>query len=103
MKEYKFIKLKKLSNDKKKYMAIFKNNKTGKEKNIKFGASGYSDFTIHKDEKRKELYIKRHKKNENWNNPLTSGFWSRWILWNKTTIKDSLKDTKERLNKLGYL
>ena len=32
------------------------------EKNISFGASGYSDFTKHKEEKRKERYIARHKK-----------------------------------------
>jgi rhamnogalacturonyl hydrolase YesR len=103
MNDYKFIKLKKLSNDKKKYMAIFRNNKKGREKNVKFGSSGYSDYTIHRDDKRKELYIKRHKKNENWDNPLTAGFWSRWILWNLPTIRDSLKDTKDRLKRLGYL
>ena len=30
-----------------------------------FGARGYSDFPTHKDEARKQLYIKRHKNNEN--------------------------------------
>ena len=31
-------------------------------RSIHFGASGYEDYTIHKDDKRKELYIKRHEK-----------------------------------------
>ena len=33
---------------------------TGKK--LLFGAYGYSDYTIHKDEKRKQRYISRHKK-----------------------------------------
>ena len=35
-------------------------------KKLLFGAYGYSDYTIHKDEKRKLRYISRHKNNENW-------------------------------------
>ncbi len=35
---------------------------TERNKKVYFGASGYSDFTIHKDEARKERYIDRHKK-----------------------------------------
>ena len=44
----------------KKYDAIIDGKKT-----IHFGAKGYSDFTIHKDEERKDRYINRHKKTEN--------------------------------------
>lgn len=103
-KEYKFIKLKKLGEgNKKKYMAVFKNRKTGREKTVKFGAQGYEDYTIHKDPKRKELYIKRHSKmNENWENPLTAGFWSRWALWEKPDFKESLKFTVNKVQKLGF-
>ena len=39
----------------------------GKTKTIHFGAKGMSDFTKHKDPKRKELYITRHAKREDWN------------------------------------
>ena len=53
----------------------------GKTRTIPFGAKGYSDFTIHKDPKRKLRYIQRHKATENWSDPLTPGFWSRWYLW----------------------
>ena len=33
---------------------------------ISFGAVGYSDFTKHKDEDRKQRYINRHRNKENW-------------------------------------
>ena len=59
-----------------------------------------SDYTIHKDPERKERYISRHKSNEDFNDPLTAGFWSRWYLWNLPTKKASLEDLKRRLEKL---
>ena len=55
---------------------------------IHFGAKGYEDYTVHKDEKRKELYYKRHKVN---NDPFTAQFWANNLLWNKMTIEDSKK------------
>ena len=39
---------------------------TNSGRKIYFGAAGMSDFTKHKDEARKQRYINRHKKNENW-------------------------------------
>ena len=56
----------------KKLMAIIDNKKI-----IHFGATGYEDFTTHKDEKRKQNYITRHKKNENWTDPHTPGFYAK--------------------------
>lgn len=69
-------------------------------KNIHFGAKGYSDYTIHKDVKRKKRYIARHSINENWNKSgiHTAGFWSRWLLWNKPTLEESIKDTEKRFS-----
>ena len=65
-------------------------------KTIYFGSSMYEDYTMHKNDTRKKLYIDRHKSKEDWNNPFTAGFWSRWILWNKKTILASIKDTEKR-------
>ena len=67
---------------------------------IYFGAAGMSDFTKHKDEARKQRYIDRYKNNENWGKSGidTAGFWSRWLLWNKSTIKESYDDIKWRFN-----
>jgi hypothetical protein len=62
---------------------------------IHFGAKGYSDYTIHKDLERKEAYIKRHSKNENWDDLGTAGAWSRWILWNKPNLIESIEDMEE--------
>jgi hypothetical protein len=51
-------------------------------------------FTIHKDEQRKQRYIDRHKTNEIWSKSGidTAGVWSRWLLWNKPTIKTAFMD-----------
>lgn len=72
---------------------------TDSGKKVYFDATGYSDFTKHKDEARKQRYIDRHSKNENWSKSGmdTAGWWSRWLLWNKPTIKESYDDIKKRL------
>lgn len=80
----------------KKYMVIVQDNK-GKNHTLHFGSKGYEDYTIHKDDERKERYLDRHKSREDWTNPLTAGFWARWVLWNKPTIKESLEDAKRLL------
>ena len=79
----------------KKYFIITKDNKK-----VYFGQAGASDFTKHKDEARKQRYINRHKKNENWTKSGidTAGWWSRWILWHLPTIKESYADIKRRFN-----
>lgn len=82
---YKLLTIKKSHNKDKKLDAVFENKDTGREKTISFGASGMSDFTKHKDTERKERYLNRHKKNENWDNPLTAGALSRFVLWGPTT------------------
>lgn len=82
----------------KKYDAHFFDVLNNKICIISFGAAGYSDFTLHKDEERKKRYMLRHSAREDWLNPLTPGALSRWILWNKLTIKDSIADFKKRFN-----
>ena len=66
------------------------------KKTISFGAAGMSDFTLHKDDDRKQRYIARHQKNENWRDPKTAGFYSRFILWNKPTLQASVNDLNAR-------
>jgi hypothetical protein len=68
------------------------------DKTIYFGDAAYQDYTQHNDLHRKDLYLTRHSKREDFNNPLTAGFWSRWLLWNKKTISKSIKDIKKRFN-----
>ena len=71
---------------------------TASGKTVYFGAIGYEDFTIHKDPSRKARYIARHKNKENWTKSgiNTSGFWSRWLLWNQITLQSSYNDIRTR-------
>jgi hypothetical protein len=55
-----------------------------------------SDFTIHKDPERKKRYLARHSKNEDWTNPVSAGSLSRWVTWNKTSLRASIADYKRR-------
>lgn len=98
MKKEKIIlkKIEKLKSGNKKYEAIFDIN--GKIVKRKFGASGMSDFTKHKDKERRERYISRHKKDLKTNNPTRAGYLSMYILWNKPSFKASVADYKKKLN-----
>lgn len=90
---------KKSTNPEKKYMAIFYEN--GKKiKTTHFGAAGMSDYTKHKDPARKQRYMNRHKATEHWSKPMTAGSLSRYILWNKPSLKASIQDYKKRFNYL---
>jgi hypothetical protein len=92
-----FKTLRRSRNPEKKWDAVFE--KEGKEKVVSFGAKGYSDFTKHKNVTRKARYIKRHSgMGEHWNKPDTPGALSRWILWNKPSLKGSLRDFKKRFS-----
>ena len=54
---------------------------------INFGQRGYSDFTKHKDEDRREAYMKRHKAIKNKEGKLvykdksSPSFWALNLLW----------------------
>ena len=91
----KVVKFKKLKSGPKKYEITFLKN--GKKYVRKFGAAGMSDFTIHKDKKRRERYISRHKKDLKSKDPMKPGYLSMFILWNKPSLRASLADYKRRL------
>ena len=84
----------------KKYFIITKDNKK-----IYFGASGYSDFTIHKDEARKQRYINRHKNNESkfWNDPDTASYWALKYLWSYPTKEEAYLNIKKDLKRKGLI
>jgi len=82
----------------KKYDAIFE-MPDGRTKTVPFGQKGYSDFTKHKDTRRRARYINRHSgMGEDWTDPATPGALSRYILWNKPTLSASLRDFKKRFH-----
>ena len=106
-KDYIFVKVVKLKGDKKKYSAVFKNRKTGRIRNVKFGSNipYMEDYTIHKDAERKKRFLDRFNKTikKNINNPLSPMWWSTNLLWNRPSYAASLKDVKIKLKNLGYL
>ena len=91
------VKIKKSTKPEKKLMAIFTMD-NGRTRTTHFGASGMDDYTKTRDKEQKQRYLKRHRRNENWNNPLSAGALSRWILWNKETRGASINDFKRRFN-----
>ena len=106
---------------KKKFRAIIGDGRT-----VDFGASGYSDYTKHKNPSRMRSYVLRHgghvprqtieerdpKKiqtkmlnvdrsdKENWKMSGISGagFWSRWYLWSFPTFQGVEKFMKKRFD-----
>lgn len=82
-----------------KKMMVVLNGDAGRTKTIHFGDKSLPDYTTHtplERDERKRLYLARHRANENWNDPESAGFWSRWVLWNKPTIAASVRDVKAR-------
>lgn len=69
-------------------------------KSVDFGATGYEDFTMHKNANRKNLYITRHQKRENWGKSgiRTAGFWSRWLLWEKPSFNNAINYIQNKFN-----
>ncbi len=95
--------IKKSPKKEKKLRAIFTYD-NGNKMYIDFGATGYMDYILYykKDvtnaNKRKKAYLKRHRPNENWNDYMSAGSLSRWILWNKPTLHQSLTNYKNKFN-----
>lgn len=87
----------------KRYMAVFydKNKKVKTthfgyaitDKGIKKYGSTYID---HKNDDLKEAYIARHKVNEDFNDYMSAGSLSRYILWEKKSLRDAINYYKRR-------
>lgn len=65
-------------------------------KHINFGQRGFEDYTTHHDFNRMRRYEDRHRKREDWIHPTSPGFFSKWILWNKPSLINSIRDTERR-------
>ena len=84
----------------KKYFII-----TNTNKKIYFGSSNHENYSSgHLDEERKQRYIVRHKKNEDWTKSgiNTPGFWSYHYLWEFPTKKAAYENIKKKIYKLIY-
>ena len=64
---------------------------------VHFGLNGSSTYLDHKDKKKREAYLARHKKNEDWNNPKTRGSLAKHILWgDSTSLHTNIKSFKKK-------
>jgi hypothetical protein len=80
-----------------KFKALFPEGRT-----VHFGAKGYSDYTIHKDPTRMKRYVIRHGRGrEKWgrSGQYTPGFWSRWLLWSRPSMRGALAKTQRVLGR----
>jgi hypothetical protein len=80
----------------KRFKAYFTNGKT-----TKFGQSNpkHGTFLDHGDKTLKRNYIKRHLKDLETNDYMRAGYLSLFLLWNKETLKESMKDYNRRILK----
>jgi hypothetical protein len=113
------VKIIRSPNPKKKFRAILEDGRT-----VDFGASGYSDYTKHKNPSRMRSYVLRHggqiprriiaernpamihrmmrnidkSDKEDWKMSGIdgAGFWSRWYLWSQPNFEDVRKFMTKR-------
>ena len=97
-----FVQLNKSEIKGKKYTAIFYDENRKKIKTTHFGSEGMSDYTKHKDDERKQRYLDRHSANENWDDYMSAGALSRWILWDKTSVAASYNSYLKKFNLSKY-
>lgn len=113
---FKLVSVEKSNKENKKLKAIFEDKETGKEKTIHFGDSRYRDWILlnnkkskfyienkEEREKVKENYLKRHAKDllteKASKTGMSAGSLSFYLLWNKKTLDESIKQYK-RIYKL---
>jgi hypothetical protein len=81
-------------NESKRFKAYFSDGKTARfgQTNPKKGT-----FIDHKDKELKKNYIKRHLKDLETNDYRRAGYLSMFLLWNKSTLRESVKDFNKRI------
>ena len=81
----------------KRLQAVFDN------KTVHFGAKGGSTYVDHKDPKTKTNWEARHRVRENWHDYDSAGALSKHVLWNKPTLRESLKDLNRRQKEYKFV
>jgi hypothetical protein len=71
---------------------------------IDFGATGYYDYINYNLEFgpsvaniHRERYLARHAPREDWTNVYSAGFWSRYLLWEKRSLKSAIKNIEKMI------
>jgi len=94
----KLEKIERTPSEKKEFKAIFTLD-NGNSKTVRFGTASNYVLNNDKTDLDRTNYIKRHRVNENHDNPLTAGALSRHLLWGDSrSIKKNINDFKKRFN-----
>jgi len=81
----------------KKYVAVFTDSASGRQKKTHFGASGMTDYLISKDKDRRSRYRSRHKKDLKSRDPTRAGFLSYYLTWGESTsLRTNVSSYKKR-------
>ena len=87
--------IRKSKNKQKKWVAVFRLD-NGKERRIRFGASGYDDYTIGASKDQRKFYRQRHQ-GDNLKDFLSPGALAYYILWGPSTdMEKNIKSFKKR-------
>lgn len=77
--------------------------KNGKIRHVDFGYPAMQNYggssrygERHLSRERKRRYIQRHKARENWNDPMSRGSLSRYILWETPSLRENIKKFKRK-------
>lgn len=81
----------------KRFSATFEDS-TGATKKISFGQRFGETFIDHGDLEKRKNYIARHRPRENWDDPYSAGALSRWLLWEKRSLPDAVREYKIRFD-----
>lgn len=82
----------------KEFLAVFKRS-DGKENKVRFGTPSNYVSNPDKTKEDRKNYIARHKVNENFNDPMSPGALSRWLLWGESrSIEKNIRAFKNKFN-----
>lgn len=71
--------------------------KDGKKKTINFGQrNSKGTYFDGATDQKKDAYLKRHVVREDWSDPTTAGFLSRWVLWSEREKASIIKLLKSK-------
>ena len=70
---------------------------------VHFGSKSGSTFVDHKDEKKKAAWEARHRVNEDWADYDSAGALSKHLLWNKRSMKASVRDLNARQKQYRFV
>ena len=88
----KLLSVKRSTRKDKKWMAEFDTDKV-----VHFGARGMDDYTLTKDKDQRERYRARHASGKT-AKPDTADALAYYLLWNKPTLQESIKEFKKKYN-----